>query len=115
MGSLYQTESFLTACISLVRSQTNPDGANSRRVRNHEKKSGDAVHRLGTILQSIFCAQSRASIRLAVWKWSGESLCLKPFVAPFLPTRLTAPGSPRMSSPRMMEQTLFLAPLRMRF
>ena len=58
MGSLYQTGSFVTACISLVRSQTNRDGANSRRLRNHVKKSGDAVHRLGTILQSIFCAQS---------------------------------------------------------
>ena len=38
MGSLDQTESFETASISLVRSQTNRDGANSRRVRNHEKK-----------------------------------------------------------------------------
>ena len=57
----------------------------SRRVRTHEKNSGDAVRRLGTIIQSIFCAQSEASIRLTVWKWSGES-----------PARLTAPGSPRM-------------------
>ena len=46
---------------------------NSRRVRTHEKNSGDAVRRLGTIIQSIFCAQSGASIRLTVWKWSGES------------------------------------------
>ena len=46
---------------------------NSRRVRPHEKNSGDAVRRLGTIIQSIFCAQSGASIRLTVWKWSGES------------------------------------------
>ena len=35
--------------------------------------SGETVHRLGTIIQSIFCAQSGASIRLTVWKWSGES------------------------------------------
>ena len=28
---------------------------------------------MGTIIQSIFCAQSGASIRLTVWKWSGES------------------------------------------
>ena len=35
--------------------------------------SGDAVRRLGTIIQSIFCAQSGASIRLTLWKWSGES------------------------------------------
>ena len=55
MGSLYQTESFLTACISLVRSQTSRDRVNSRRVRKHEKKkTGDAVRRLVTILQSIF-------------------------------------------------------------
>ena len=32
-----------------------------------------AVRRLGTIIQSIFCAQSGASNRLTVWKWSGES------------------------------------------
>ena len=46
---------------------------NSRRVRTHEKNSGDAVRRLGTIIQSIFCAQSVASIRLTVWEWSGET------------------------------------------
>ena len=37
--------------------------------RTHEKH----VRRLGTIIQSIFCAQSGASIHLTVWKWSGES------------------------------------------
>ena len=54
--------------------------------------------------KAFFCAQSVASIRLTVWKWSGESrhpgpfrTRLKTFVAPFLPTRLTAPGSPRMA------------------
>ena len=46
---------------------------NSRRVRTHEKNSGDAVRRLGTIIQSIFCAQSGASICLTVWKWSGDN------------------------------------------
>ena len=45
----------------------------SRRVRTHEKNLGETVRRLGTIIQSIFCAQSGASIRLTVWKWSGES------------------------------------------
>ena len=54
-------------------SQTSRDRINSRRVRTHEKNSGDAVRRLGTIIQSIFCAQSGASNRLTVWKWSGES------------------------------------------
>ena len=46
---------------------------NSRRVRTHEKNAGDAVRRLGTIIQSIICAQSGASIRLTVWKWTSES------------------------------------------
>ena len=46
---------------------------NSRRVRTHEKNSGETIGGLGTIIQSIFCAQSGASIRLTVWKWSGES------------------------------------------
>ena len=39
----------------------------------NEKNSGDAVRRLGTIIQIIFCAQSGTSILLTVWKWSGES------------------------------------------
>ena len=43
------------------------------RVRTHDKNSSETVRRLGTIIQSIFCAQSGASIRLTVWKWSGES------------------------------------------
>ena len=64
--------------------------------------SGDAVRRLGTIIQSIFCAQSGTSIRLTVWKWSGESRypgfpgALPPMLENFcrvLPARLTAPGS----------------------
>ena len=46
---------------------------NSCRVRTHEKNSGETVCWLGTIIQSIFCAQSGASIRLTVWKWSCES------------------------------------------
>ena len=54
-------------------SQTSRNRVDSRRVRIHEKNSGDAVRRLGTIIQSIFCAQSGASIHLTVWKWSGES------------------------------------------
>ena len=50
-------------------SQTSRDRVS---VRTHEKNSGDTVRRLGTIIQSIFCAQSGASIRLTVWKRSGE-------------------------------------------
>ena len=80
---------------------------NIRRTWTHEKNSGDAVRRLSTIIQGIFCAQSGASFRLTVCKWSGESrypgafppVLEKTFVAPFLPTRLTSPGSPKMTRP----------------
>ena len=37
------------------------------------KRPQEILFALGTIMQSIFCAQSGASIRLTVWKWSGES------------------------------------------
>ena len=46
---------------------------NSRRVRTQEKNSGETVRRLGTIIQSMFCAQSGAGIRLNFWKYLGES------------------------------------------
>ena len=64
--------SFLVAWKSLVN-ELGKRRDNSHRVRTHEKNSGDAVRRLGTIIQSIFCAQSGTSILLTVWKWSGES------------------------------------------
>ena len=54
-------------------SQTSRNRVKRRGVLIQEKNSGDAVRRLGTIIQSIFCAQSGASIRLTVWKWSGAS------------------------------------------
>ena len=41
---------------------------NSGRVRAYEKNSGETVRRLGTIMQSIFCAQSVTGIRLNLWK-----------------------------------------------
>ena len=78
--------------------QTNRDRDNSRHVRTHEKNLLRCVRRLGTIVQSIFCAQSGAGIRLNFWKWSVESRypgalspVIKTFVPPFLLTRLTAP------------------------
>ena len=37
-------------------SQTSHDRDNSRRVRTHEKNSGETVRRLGTIIQSILCS-----------------------------------------------------------
>ena len=54
-------------------SQTSRDRDNSRRVRTYEKNSGETVWRLGTIIQSIFCAQSGTSIRLNFWKQLSES------------------------------------------
>ena len=85
LGSSVKTTSILKSSVyiklkdSLLRaflwcmSQRSRDRVNSRRVRTLEKNSGDAIRRLGTIIQSIFCAQSGGSIRLTVWKWSGES------------------------------------------
>ena len=76
---------------------------NTHRVRTHEKNSRETVRRLGTIIQSIFCAQSGTSIS---WPFGNGPVrvgtqglfrpWLKTFVAPFNPARLTAPGSPRM-------------------
>ena len=100
-------------------SQTSRDWVNSRRVRTHEKNSGDAVRRLGTIIQSIFCAQSGANIRLTVWKWSGESRypgafppVLENFGRAFSPARLTATGSPRMGSLMWVKKVMLLVFLR---
>ena len=69
-------------------SPTSRNRDNSRRVRTHEKNSGETVRRLGTIIQSIFCAQSGAGIRLNFWKWSGESRypgALPPILETFRP------------------------------
>ena len=77
-------------------SQTRRDWNNSRRVRTHERNSEEIVRRLGTIIKSIFCAQSGAGIRFLNFR-----PYLKTFVAPFLPTRRTAPGSPRMEANRL--------------
>ena len=49
-------------------SQTIRHRINSRRVQTHENNSGETVRRLGTVRQSIFCAQSGAGIRLNFWK-----------------------------------------------
>ena len=72
MRSLYQTENFLTD-ISLV---DEPDkyGETIAVVYEHTKRTRDAVCRLRTIIQSFLCAQSGASIRLTIWKWSVQIL-----------------------------------------
>ena len=73
MGILYQTESFLSACISLVYEPDKPCSRQQPSCTNTRKELRRCVYRLGTIIQCIFCAQSGASIRLNFWKWSGES------------------------------------------
>ena len=91
-------------------SQTGCDRVNSSHVRTHEKNSGDAVRQLGTIIQSIFSAQSGASICLTVWKWSGESWypgafppVLENFCHAFSPgpTPTDPPPPSPLGSPRM--------------
>ena len=37
------------------------------------KRTQETLFRFGTIIQSIFCAQSGANICSTIWKWSGES------------------------------------------
>ena len=37
------------------------------------KRTQEVLFRFGTIIQSIFSAQSEVNICLTVWKWSGES------------------------------------------
>ena len=107
VGSILKWRVYIKLKVSRLRaflwcmSQSSRDRVNSRCVRTHEKNAGDAVRRLGTIIQNIFRAQSGASIRLTVWKWPGESLYPGAF-PPVLGnwrrafSRLTAPGSPRM-------------------
>ena len=71
-------------------------------VYNLTKRTKEKLFADWTIIQIIFCAQLGASIRLTVCdlvRVGTEGLfrlCVKTFVAPFLPARLTAPRSPRM-------------------
>ena len=53
--------------------QTSRDRDNSRRVLTHEKNSGETVRRLGTTIQSIFCAKWGAGISLNFWKYWRDS------------------------------------------
>ena len=45
----------------------------NRRVRTHESDSEVTVQPIGQNNTKDFSAQSGASIRRAVWKWSGET------------------------------------------
>ena len=73
-------------------SQTSRDWVKSHRVRTHEKNSGDAVRRLGTIIQTFFVPNQEPTF---AWLFGNGSVkvgtqglfrqCLKTLVAPFLP------------------------------
>ena len=45
-----------------------PRGSQSGREKRQDERRGETVRRLGTIIQSIFCAQSGGGIRLNFWK-----------------------------------------------
>ena len=78
-------------------SQTSRDRVNSRRVRTHKKNSGDAVRRLGAH-KAFFVPNQEPAF---AWPFGNGlvrvgtqglfRLCLKTFVVPFLPARLTPP------------------------
>ena len=95
-------DSWLRAFLSCMN-QTSRDRVNSCRVRTHENNSGDAVRRLSLIYKAFFVPNQEPAF---AWPFGNGPvrvgiqglfrLCLKTFVAPFLPARLTAPGSPRM-------------------
>ena len=101
--------------------QTSRNRVNSRRVRTHEiERTQEMLFAdwAPNIIQSNFCAQSGASIRLTIWN-SGPvrvgtqglcHLCLKTLVAPFLPARLTAPGSPRMEEGKWVWKREWVTP-----
>ena len=84
-------------------SQTSRDRVNNHRVRTYGKNSGDSVRWLGTIIKSIFVPNQETAFArpfgngpVIVGTHGLFCLCLKTFVAPFLPARLTAPRSPRI-------------------
>ena len=66
------------------------------RVRTHEKNSGDAVRRLGTIIQTIFVPNQEPAFAIPFGngplRFGTQGLfrpCLNTFVASFLPARST--------------------------
>ena len=80
---------------------------------NTRKELRRCVRQLGTIIQSIFCAQSEAGIRLNFWKWSGESRypgTLPPLLENFRPAFSPNPtGCPWVSEDGVScEQNAFL-------
>ena len=68
--------------------------SNSLCERAQEKNSGDAVRQMGTIIQSIFVPSQEPAFAYDSVRVSTQGLfrlCLKTFVAPFLPARVNCP------------------------
>ena len=49
------------------------NGETTAVVYERTKRTQEVLFRFGTIIQSIFSAQSEVNMCLTVWKWSGES------------------------------------------
>ena len=80
--------------ITLFGPRPNNKVSNSLCERAQEKNSGDAVRRLGTIIQSIFVPSQEPAFAYGPVRVGTQGLfrlCLKTFVAPFLPARLDCP------------------------
>ena len=95
MGILYQTESFLTACISLVHKLDKPWSRQWPSFTNTRKELIEMCSPIGHNSTKHFLCPIRSRLRLNFWKWSGDnrypgalSPVMKTFVPPFLPTRL---------------------------
>ena len=117
MGILYQTESFLTACMSLVHKLDKPWSRQWPSFTNTRKELIEMCSPIGHNSTKHFLCPIRSRLRLNFWKWSGESRypgalspVMKTFVPPFLPTRMTAPGSPRMQAGRISHFTSRIYP-----
>ena len=57
----------------MLVNETDKYGETTAVVYELMKRTQEMLFRFGTIIQSIFCAQSGANICSIVWKWSGES------------------------------------------
>ena len=57
----------------MLVNETDKFGETTAVVYELMKRTQEMLFRFGTIIQSIFCAQSGANICSTVWKWSGES------------------------------------------
>ena len=100
-------ESFLTACISLVHEPDKPWSRQQPSCTNSPKELGRNCSPIGHhntkhFLCSIRNRHPLEFLEIVRWEsvprgsFTRKKKTQKTFVPPFLPTRLTAPGSPRM-------------------